>query len=288
MKKIDSYKELLENINDTVTVANTLLSTSPLDKSEYSNTIKRLKKLENAYTSYVTKEVYRIYSAMDNPIENFIRLYNIKTIGHFVNEKTDDHGYRLKRIELCEKSIRINLKSFCKKAHLSINWLNDADNFSQLVCLRKAKSLKLDYETIATTQYMRMITRKIKSKETPLSNTQVRKLLQILVNKILSTSDEKGNHLYKVYNWHVKYYEELYFKNSFKRHLVLKISSDKYLNSVLVDIMYQLLTGKHIDITKSEHIEQIVITEEVRQLTYNPYPLSPIKPVSSNINKEYI
>lgn len=237
-------EEAKERYNNALKEANGALSQKPVDLVAYNKAMNELEEAEKDYATIAANEMYDEYAKVSNPIIEIIKAYSYKTISHRETPSKDkDEKKRIVSIDPIEKERQIDLLAFCKRAGLDTDWQYTASKFNQLMCLRTAKRLGVDTKQIAKSYFLQEAVKKIKMGGTPTSNTQVCKLLQMVIDEMLPNEDVDGNTLYKVNNHDVAYLDGLYGKKSNKQKLTIRVSNDSFLRRILLDIAYRLVTG---------------------------------------------
>lgn len=211
-----------------------------------------LKELEVAYATAVAHSVYRECLATENPILTAIQRYEYQVIGHKDN-KVD--GIITDRVIVEDKTRVIDLfkmVKFCNDRKESIgkelpsDWVGYVEKFNQLMTIRVATELgftQAQIKKLSQTYYMSDVARKIELGETPVSNTQMCKVLQTCIDKILLLPDEKGKNTLKANNKDVAYVQNLYAKKG-KETLNVQVAKHDFMRRLVTDVIYRLVNDK--------------------------------------------
>jgi hypothetical protein len=234
-----------ERYDVAIAKANTALIAKPVDFAGYASAIGELEQAEKDYATLAANAMYDEYAGKENPIIEIIKAYSYKTVGHKEKRNKDDNN-RVVSVDPVEKDRQIDLLAFCNRAKLDTDWQYTASRFNQLMCLRAAKELGANVNTIAKSYFLKDAVKKIEMGATPTSNTQVCKLLQRVIDEMLPNEDSNGKAIYKCNNYDVRYLDDLYGKKSNKAMLTVRVSNDAFLRRILVDIAFRLITnGKY-------------------------------------------
>lgn len=207
-----------------------------------------LGKKEKEYERLLATILYDELLAMDDPIVAAIKRYSYKTLRHR-DKKSDGESKKVIGLELVEKERQIDLLKFCEYSKtagavvLSTDWQYAAAKLNQLLCLRAAKTLKCtdaEIAEIAKSYYLKEQARKLEMGETPTSDTQICKALQIVINGIIFKDDSKGGNAYKCNNHDVAYLLGCYTKKG-KKALSLAVAKDGFFRLVITEICLRII-----------------------------------------------
>lgn len=233
--------------------ANVALNSTPVDYEAYNGLMNDIGELEKEYAKLASITMYDEYAQKDNPIIEIIKAWGYDVIGHKENREKDDA--RVASVTYIEKTRRVDLLEFCKRAKLDTAWNYKASKANQLVCMRVAHNVGADLNVIAKTYAMDKIAKGIEMGETPDSKTQVCKLLQQVIDAMLPNEDDNGKKIYKVNAHDVGYLDNVYGKWS-KERLTIKVANDSVFRRILFDIAYRLVTNSKYSVDGYKVLKQ--------------------------------
>lgn len=204
---------------------------------------KLLSSCEKEYAEQKAACIYADLGKSKTPILDAIKLFKFTVPSHRVI-KTDDGV--ISEIEVGEKERYVDLYKMCSRNKLSLEWSHYVSRLNQLLCLRAAKELKYtdsERKQLAKTYYLSDVVKKIELGETPDSNNQICKLLQIVIDKLLYLDDGSGKNVYKCNNHDVAFLLALYTKKG-KSALSVCVSKDKELRSIIASVLRRIVSGE--------------------------------------------
>lgn len=225
--------------------------TKAIGKSDLSALYKAeeaLNKAEKEYEKVLVTILYDELLATAEPIVEAIKRYSYKTLRHR-DKKSEGESKKVIGLELVEKERQIDLLKFCEYSksaggvELPTDWQYAAAKLNQLLCLRAAKTLKCtdaEIAEIAKSYYLKEQARKLNMGETPTSDTQICKALQIVINGIIFKDDGKGGNAYKCNNHDVAYLLGCYTKKG-KKALSLAVAKDGFFRLVITEICLRII-----------------------------------------------
>ena len=208
----------------------------------------RLSKAEKEYETHLATMIYDDLLSKEDPMVEAIRRYSYITLRHR-DKKSEGEKKRVIGIEIVEKERQIDLLKLCEYSKhagcgvLPDEWQYAASRLNQLLCLRAAKTLKCTDDEIAEitkTYYLKEQARKLEMGETPTSDTQICKALQIVINGIIFKDDGKGGNVYKCNNHDVAYLLGCYTKKG-KKALSLAVAKDGFFRLVITEICLRII-----------------------------------------------
>lgn len=207
-----------------------------------------LNKAEKEYERVLVTIIYDELLATTEPIVEAIKRYSYKTLRHR-DKKSEGESKKVIGLELVEKERQLDLLKFCEYSksaggvELPTDWQYAAAKLNQLLCLRAAKTLKCtdaEIAEIAKSYYLKEQARKLEMGETPTSDTQICKALQIVINGIIFKDDGKGGNAYKCNNHDVAYLLGCYTKKG-KKALSLAVAKDGFFRLVITEICLRII-----------------------------------------------
>lgn len=253
-------KKSLEGYNAAI-IANDLVA---LTKAE-----KGLKSAEGKYNEQSMMECFDACKHTDNYVLEAVKVHDYEVIVH--KPIRDDNGNILSA-ELVKKNKAIDLAKL--HAHVTNGstalWQYKTEKMGCLLCKRLATELGLSSAEIAKIDrmyYMSDFARKEELGVNPVSNTQMVRLLQTVVDSIIFMDDGRGKNALKVNNHDVAYLLNCYAKRDNKKILTVSVAKVSYINSLMLDVLHRLVTGKSYDVsyklTKLEDVKGDVVKKDV-------------------------
>lgn len=197
----------------------------------------------NEYTAKIKRIVYDVLEGTGNPMLAAVKVLSFETIAT-KDEKRDDSEIKVRTI--VRKDKRIDLKDLHEKCVGGIghdkNWIHNIQKLNCLLTARVAKSVDKTYGTetdlkeIYDSYQMSSVARDFDLGKTPTSNTQLLKVLQIMVTQMLGDG-------YKATSHDVNYLTNAYSKRS-KEARTLKMPSHGAFRDLMMDVCNAIVTGK--------------------------------------------
>ncbi len=241
------------------------------DLSAVSRAEKDLKSAEGKYNEQSMMECFDACKHTDNYVLEAVKVHDYEVVGH--KPVRDDNGNIL-FAELVKKNKAIDLA----KLHTHVTngstalWQYKTEKMGCLLCKRLATELGLSSAEIAKIDrmyYMSDFARKEELGVNPVSNTQMVRLLQTVVDSILfmeMEGDNKGRNALRVNNHDVAYLLNCYAKRDNKKILTVSVAKVSYINSLILDVLHRLVTGKSYDVsyklTKLEDVKGDVVKKD--------------------------
>lgn len=201
-----------------------------------------LKESEDEYLSEMQWQVFCALKQTDKPIVEAVRKYSFTILKH----RTVKVDGVVTGVELVERERQIDLVKFCKHCEFDVTWQYKVEKFGQLLTMRAAKELNMtpaEVKAIASTYYMSELSRKEKLGETPMSNTQIVRVLQSVIDAFLFEAGENGANIYKVNNHDVAYLLMCYTKRG-RGLLTVQVAKTGFVHSLILDVCHRIVTGK--------------------------------------------
>lgn len=236
LKNVDEYTKAIHN--------NDFRSMNDLDL--------KLKDIEKEYIREKSKAVYEECLASDNPVLEAISRLTYKVIAH---KDVKENGVLIERQLIVDKEREIDLLDLCKYSiqsknakQLDTKWEYPVMSLNQMFCLRSAQALGFtpdEVKRIETTYFMSQLAERVKVGETPVSNTQLCKALQKVIDGILFLDDGKGKNTYKANSRDIEYILMCYTKQG-KKALSVQVAKHDFMRRLVTKIIYRIVTnGKY-------------------------------------------
>lgn len=217
------------------------------DKTKFDCAEQELRELETTYAEEKAVEVFCELKEQENPVEAAIRMHSYPVVGY----KTIREDGLVRGFEIVEdKPRQIDLVKLCKFCDLPTEWQYKVEKFNKLLALRTAEELKMtkaQIKKINDSFSMNELARKIEMGETPTSNTQICKMLQMVLDGILYEETDKGKNKYRVNSHDVAYLLMCYTKRG-KKVLSVAVAKNAYIHRLVMDVAHRILTGKTYDL----------------------------------------
>lgn len=165
-KSLDGMKDAEENLTKEL---------KAYKKAAFEAVLNRLKKSDNPVLEAVKQLTYGVFRA--------------KTV-------KDDNGNEA-GIELVPTDARIDLVKVCEHCELSTVWKYKVEKLALLLALRAAKEIGIPAEEIKVMNYkfkMDELARREKMGETPASNSQITKAIQMILDEVLPGQGKANAH----------------------------------------------------------------------------------------------
>lgn len=212
----------------------------------------KLKDIEKEYIRVKSKAVYEECLASDNPVWEAISRLTYKVIAH---KDVKENGVLIRRELNVDKEREIDLLDLCKYSiqsknakQLDTKWEYPVMSLNQMFCLRSAQALGFspnETKAIETTYFMSQLAKRVEVGETPVSNTQLCKTLQSVIDGILFLDDGKGKNTYKANSRDIEYILMCYTKQG-KKALSVQVAKHDFMRRLVTKVMYRIVTdGKY-------------------------------------------
>lgn len=245
--------KLIEEYNDAFK-ANDRKKTEEIEKD--------LREAEADYAEAKCAEVFAELKNAENPIRAAFIKHSYPVVAHKV---VREDGIA-KGIEIDENRMKtIALDKICKYLKIE-GWKPEAEKLNQALAVRTALDLdlpKAKFRELCKTfakdsTYMESLLKRIDSKETPVSDSALCKVLQGLIDKILFEDNGKKKNTVHALNRDIGYILKAYTKRG-KKVLNIALAKQTFLNTLIVDVMHRIVTGK------SYGLEYKLVTPEVTE-----------------------
>jgi hypothetical protein len=200
----------------------------------------KLDELNGEYAKAVEAETYKTIGATDNPILEAVKAYSFKIQRATVIK--DPKTKQIAEFRITERDKQIDLLKFCKANEIDAEWNVYISILNQALCMRVAEEIgmtKSEINEIAQSYYMKKAAQKIAEGKPAISNNELCKRLQNLINDIFASDEFKCN------NHDVKYLILTYARKG-KKALSVAVSRDGQLCMLIADVLHRIATdGKY-------------------------------------------
>lgn len=177
-----------------------------------------------------------------NPILEGVKRYTYPVLKH----KMVRDGELITGMELVDdREKQIDLVKLCKFCQLPTLWAYKVEKAGELLCIRTAKELGMttdEIKQISKTYRMAKAAEEVNLGGTPTSNTQITKVLQLVIDDILFEDDGNGKNKYKVNSHDVAYLLMCYTKRG-RKQLAVTVAKASFLHNLVVDVMHRITCG---------------------------------------------
>lgn len=206
-----------------------------------------VKEAEKEYADEAQWQAFSVLKTAENPMVEAARQRVFGVLGHRpLKENGIQTGFEVvpkeKQIDL------LALSAFCEK---DTTWGYKVEKFNQLLTMRACKELGFtdaQIAEVAKTFYMRDLARAEKLGGTPTSNNQIVKMLQTIIDSFMMVPGEDGQNIYKA-NSHDAAYLLMCYTRQDKKALTVKVSKNRAVFGLLLDVCHRIVTGKMYDVS---------------------------------------
>ena len=209
-----------------------------------------IKELEKSYAEAAQVLTFMQLKDKENPMLEAIKMHSFEVLKH---KDSAESGSTIKTREIQTVERQFDLRefdNFCGgKVSADKYWANFAEQMNQLIAIKVANDLKVDdLASIGTSYFISKTKAEIKLSEegadvaNPISNTQMLKLLQKCLDKIIY-EDNDGKNKYKATSQDVAWLIYTYGRKDSKGRLTLKLADHKQFRKVLADVLHRIVTN---------------------------------------------
>lgn len=240
LKEIRGVEAIEKSIDEAIKVINQNITNN--DMQGYNSSLETLKSFEKEYDVAMQRRLYTQFGNEPQPVISALKQFQYDVIRH--KEITNDEK-QLVKIERSVKKVNVDLLKMCQYLNLNTDWQYAVEKFNQLMCIRAGQELKMskdEIEKMSQSYFMHKINEEIKVGKTPISNNQLTKKLQEIIDEILPDNEEKP---YRCNSHDLAYIIMTYAKKG-KSALSLAVSKHGYMRQLVTDVLYRIVTdGKY-------------------------------------------
>ena len=192
-------------------------------------------KAEGEFAEAAECEVFARCKATDHPLREAAKIHSYRVIKH----KTTREDRIVTGLEKTERERPIDLVRLATKCHLPTLWKNDVENLNQILTLLAAKEMgasAAELKAISQSYYMSKVTAAVDAGKTPMSNTQLVKMLQGICDKVL------GESVVRVNNHDIAYIIAAHTKKG-RGRLAVGTADHALMHRLFLDVMHRCVTG---------------------------------------------
>jgi hypothetical protein len=255
MKTIKTYSELLADCAAIATELDNKCLTyneAALNDDFHAMAVVdgEMKELEKSYVETAQALVFTSLKDKEQPMLEAIKTWGFKVLKH---KDSAESGSTTKTREIIEAERQFDLRefdAFCGyTASANKSWSNFAERMNMLCAIHVANELKVaDLASIGTSYFISKTKDEIKLADenadvaNPISNTQMLKMLQQVLDKIIY-EDNEGKNKYRAKSQDVAWLLFTYGRKDSKGRLTLKLADHKQFRKVLADVLHRIVTN---------------------------------------------
>lgn len=209
-----------------------------------------MKELEKQYVETAQACIFTKLKAEKKPMLEAIKTHSFKVLKH---KDSAESGSTVKTREMIDAERQFDLRefdAFCGyTASANKSWSNFAERMNMLCAIHVANELKVaDLSSIGTSYFISKTKDEIKLADenkdvaNPISNTQMLKMLQQVLDKIIY-EDNEGKNTYRAKSQDVAWLLFTYGRKDSKGRLTLKLADHKQFRKILADVLHRIVTG---------------------------------------------
>ena len=230
--------------NHTALLQNLDKAYSENDGKLQASILATLDENEKEYAKEAQLAVFSECKADENPVYAFLCRRTYDVLSHVV--KKSESGVPVSA-ESATKSKDLDLEKFCKFMEKPLTWTYKVEKLNQLLCLDAASALGYDKADLAKLKLSYSLSNDAKSEKLPgVSNTQICKTLQIIVDAIIFEDNGNGSNKYKVCSPDAAYLRKTYTRRAASG--VVKVAKTKFIQRIITDVLHKLVINGHYSV----------------------------------------
>lgn len=207
------------------------------------NAIERaIRDTETEFAAQSQDDLFSECRKAPNPILEGVKRYTYPILKH----KVTRDGEVITGMDLVDdREKQIDLVKLCKFCNLPFLWAYKVEKAGELLCVRAAKELGMttdEIKQISKTYRMDKVAREVEMGGTPTSNSQICKLLQMVIDSIIFEDDGNGKNKYKANSHDVAYLLMCYTKRG-RKQLSVTVAKASFLHGLVVDVLHRITCG---------------------------------------------
>ena len=240
------------------------------------------------YNETAEKAAYLELNKYENPLAAaaLTGFFDGKKIEEIKREDGSVEGYAI-----ATKSIAINLKKVTDSLNLKKDWFYKLEQFNQTLCLKKGDELgipKKSQRDAIGSLHISKVVKRLDAGENPLSNNQLCKNLQEIVDLIIYEDNEKGKNKFRCNNHDVAWLYGCYGKYSKNVRRAIKPFQTKVLATLLSDVISRIITNDNYVYEGSKEVSMATkAAKKAKDMeALELLPLKKVSEVSKEANEE--
>ena len=239
MSKI--LEDIRKDIESNIKLYNAALKENNFTKMTAAETA--LKKSEQDYIEQKQNEIFSECKKTGNPVLEAAKIYKFNYVSHKV-ERIDGRITGFSLVE--DKTRQLDLVKLCKYCEISHLWEYKVEKMNSLLCMRAAKELGMsdsEVKQIDGLFYMQEYARKEEMGAVPTSNSQLVKLLQLVLDAILfEEGDKAGMNKWRCNAHDIAYLLMCYTKRG-KQELTVTVAKNNVVIGLVMDVLHRIVTN---------------------------------------------
>ena len=234
-KKLD---EIRTNLEEMVSKYNELNWSGKAKQKDLTDLDGKIQTAVKDYTAIKENIVLNECKAAEDPMLEAVTRLSFKTIC-VKDEKSGSADAQIvtRKVEEKDKNIDLlKLHNKCGSIGKEKNWVYIVEHFNCLLTMRAAQNLGLDPKEVNDSYAMNKLSREVDLGKNPVSNTNIVKTLQKVVNAMIGED-------YKATSHDQKFIDMVYTKKG-REALTVTCGNHKQLRSILAQVCHKLVTKK--------------------------------------------
>lgn len=219
-------------------VRNALRNNENIDA--YNVAMSDLKDRVDEYNGVIKKVDYVKFCDSETPVIEAVTQFFHKLIR--VKENRDVVTGTISSVNLEQTNARIDLEKFCDFAEISKEWTKETDRLLSLFVLRETNVFAMKpSEIIDKGNFFLSVATKKKNGETPDSNTQMVKQLQLIVDKTIFVDNGEGKNKYKCTVHDLIFCKDALTKLDAKEKCTIATMKPRQFRTVIMSVLAHIL-----------------------------------------------
>ena len=230
--------------NHTALLQNLDKAYSENDGKLQASILATLDENEKEYSKEAQLAVFSECKADENPVYAFLCRRTYDVLSHVV--KKSESGVPVSA-ESATKSKDLDLEKFFKFMEKSTAWTYKVEKLNQLLCLDAAASLGYSKDDLKKLKLSYALSKDASGEKLPgVSNNQICKTMQMIVDAIIYEDNGKGGNSYKVCSPDAAYLRKTYTRRAASG--VVKVAKTKFVQRIITDVLHKLAIGGHYSV----------------------------------------
>lgn len=225
--------------NHTALLENLVKAFDANDGAQQSSIVAKLGDNEKEYATESQLAVFGECKQAEDPMYEFLCRRTYDVLSHVI-DKTDA-GVPV-NAHATTRSKDLDLQKFCKFMGTSLLWTYKVEKLNQLLCLDAAASLGYGKDDLKKLKLDYALSKDASGEKLPgVSNNQVCKTMQIIVDAIIYKDNGSGINTYKVCSPDAAYLRKTYTRRASCG--VVKVAKTAFVQRIICDVLHKLVIG---------------------------------------------
>lgn len=225
--------------NHTALLENLVKAFDANDGGQQSSIVAKLGDNEKEYATEAQLAVFGECKQAEDPMYEFLCRRTYDVLSHVI-DKTDA-GVPV-NAHATTRSKDLDLQKFCKFMGMSLLWTYKVEKLNQLLCLDAAASLGYSKDDLKKLKLDYALSKEASDEKLPgVSNTQLCKTMQVIVDAIIFEDNGKGGNTYKVCSPDAAYLRKVYTRRAACG--VVKVAKTAFVQRIICDVLHKLVIG---------------------------------------------